>query len=344
MRKNIYHKYLMVLLFLFPLYQIFSAENYRASVRTYMVLPEDKSLITLGEVINDSILLELKIAGFDAPNSRIEKELLIIDDMLSSAEESGSQFIIIDSYELNNDQITFRIECYEAEKKEQLISIEKEEQIGFFLDSAINESMTEVIKKINENIPENREVIQEKPEEQQFIPEIITEDENSLYEEDNNQILLSAALSPFMTTGKAGKYFTHGWEFYLYGGYPLKISNFDFYGGIFLLANKFSSEGVLISSDNTFLTFGPEARILFSLSEQLTFFTDAALGTTVFMMKSDIEDTRSTMFPYFSFGGGVEKQVSRLWKGYVHLRYSFYFEQSVLITGFSPALGVNIKI
>ena len=346
---DIYFLVLKLLFLIIPLGNVFPVEKGRASVLTYMIIPSDDSLTTLGDVINDSILLELKIAGFETPHSKIKKELIEISSIIKSASESGSQFLILDSYELNDDHIRFRIDCYETSNSELLISIEKDEQIGFFLDSAINESMSEVIKKIDERVPElpvfvteEKEGKLQEEEKTDFSPQNIIN--NTIDDDKTKKILLSAAVSPFMTTGEAGKYFTHGWEFYLYGGYPFKIKLFDFYAGLFILANRFSSEGILISSDNTFLTFGPETRVLFNLTDQLLFFTNAALGITVFMMKSDVENTRSTVLPHLSFGAGAEKIFDQQWSGYLHLRYSFYFEESLLITGFSPSVGVNFRI
>lgn len=261
---------------------------------------------------------------------------------MKSAKETGSQFLLLNSYELIEDQIKFKIDCYETGQETLLISIEKEEQIGFFLDSAINESMSEIIKNIKDNIPVGED--QTGLEETLFIPENIQEKEQKDSSAEDKSILLSAAVSPFMTTGKAGQYFTHGWEFYLFGGYPLTINAFDFTAGLFVLVNRFNSEGVLISSENTFLTIGPEIRLAYDLNNNLSFFTNAALGGTIFILKSDVENTQSTIIPHFSAGVGIENFFHQKWSSYFHLRFSSYFEESLLITGFSPALGVNFKL
>ena len=329
-------------LLLFLISNVSSVENSMRTVFTYTILPEDESLYTLGDVINDSIMLELKIAGFETEHTAGKKEMFEISSMMESTKETGSRFLILNSYELNDDQIIFKIDCYETEQETLLISIEKEEQIGFFLDSAINESMSEVINKIEKNIP--AEDLQKDPEKSIFIPENNIEKETDNTYGEDKKILLSAAVSPFMTTGKAGQYFTHGWEFYLFGGYPLNYRTFDFTAGLFVMVNRFNSVGVLISSENTFLTFGPEIRVTYELNNKLSFFTNAALGGTIFMLKSEVEDTQSTLIPHISAGGGIVNSYSKSLSGFLHLRYSLYFEESLLITGFSPALGVNYRL
>lgn len=337
--ENKYIMLLIILFFLLPQNNLLSAENNKVSVLTCMILPEDESLITLGDVITDSIMLELKIAGYDTPYTSGKRKSLELNKMLDSSKESGSRFFILNSYELNNDQIKFKIDCYEADKKELLISIEKEEQIGFFLDSAINESMTEVISKIEENLPETTP----EPEKTLLEPDIITEkpppDDDII-----RQYLISASVSPFMTTGKAARYFTHGWEFYLYGGYPFTTKLFDFTAGVFMLVNRFNSEGVLIGAENTFLTFGPEIRVMYEINSRLSFYTNASAGGTVFVMKSDVDVSKSTMLPHLSAGAGLLNIYTPQLSGFFHMRFSLYFEESVLITGFSPGLGINYRI
>ena len=305
----------------------------RCTVSTYNILPKDESLYTLGEVIKDSILLELKIAGFQIFSSEGKEESLSMEEIFHSADASDSRVLIISRFVTDGEIINFKIDCYNTADRNLIISVAKEDKIGFFLDSVINEAMTDVITSIEKNIPIPSAVIEEP-----------AETEAETYDTSKKILTFSLGIAPFLTTGDASRYFTSGLEFYMFGGgkYPLK--NFFLIPGLFSSILRFNSEGIILTSENYLISMGGEIRAETILNNLLSIFVQAGTGISLLIVKTDETGIQSTTMPCLFTGIVVSAEFKPGMSGTFQLRYTAVFEESVLITGFSPTVGVNIKI
>ncbi len=66
-------------------------------------------------------------------------------------------------------------------------------------------------------------------------------------------------------------------------------------------------------------------------------------GGTLFMINTNNSGLQSTVIPYFSAGLGADFYFIKHFGIALIANYSIYFEESTLISGFLPSLGINFR-
>lgn len=147
-----------------------------------------------------------------------------------------------------------------------------------------------------------------------------------------------------MTTGNASSYFTNGLGLGFHAAYNLQTS-FGYFGiGVGSTAVYFEAEGILLPSENFFISAGPEITLGISANQLLDIFFRLNSGATLFMMNRNNEGFKSTIIPFVSGGMGMTLNITPGFGIVLSTIYSLYIESSILITGFSPSAGIYLRL
>ena len=324
---------------------------------------DNTDLYSFEDIINDSISFELKVDGFGII---INKNTRSTEVLLQSAVRQGASFLIKSRYSTDESFLELSLDCIRATDGVILHSTSKESKMDLDLDSFIRKAAMEIIALIKEDIKNNPPLILKSVEKVELSKEekieTDTEDEAIGQVDDSVEVshtpdrvpvilpadfrnfTISTGFIPFMTTGKASNYFTYGMGPDLYTGYNFQTP-FGYFGlGIYSSLIYFAAEGLLISSENLLISAGPEIRLGVDTNSFLGIFLRVNGGVTLFMMNRNNEGYQSAVIPFASGGMGLTMNITSILGIAVSTNYSLYIENSILITGFSPSAGIDLKL
>ena len=158
--------------------------------------------------------------------------------------------------------------------------------------------------------------------------------------DNSGAFMMSTGFSPFLTTGEASGYFTLGLSPEICAGYRFPRPGGYMVLGLSGSANYFIAEGVLLSSENFLISAGPELRYGIESNSSLGIIWRVSGGAALFMMNKNNEGFQSAVIPYASGGMGMTLKWGLGVGIQLTANYTVYVESSVLITGFSPSVGV----
>jgi len=158
--------------------------------------------------------------------------------------------------------------------------------------------------------------------------------------DNSGAFMMSTGFSPFLTTGEASGYFTLGLSPEICAGYRFPRPGGYMVLGLSGSANYFIAEGVLLSSENFLISAGPELRYGIESNSSLGIIWRVSGGAALFMMNKNNEGFQSAVIPYASGGMGMTLKWGLGGGIQLTANYTVYVESSVLITGFSPSVGV----
>jgi hypothetical protein len=248
----------------------------------------------------------------------------------------------------------------ELKQKDKPIKVDKvkiEETIVLIVDMPL--PVPELIK---EYIPDQKQIselhlAQERENNQGLdVLQSLEHNEPEVLEEDTNEaqsilsdgmssspFSINLGVSPLLTTGEATQYFASGIDFSLFGGYRLSNSAGYLVFGVYTALDYFKANGMLISSENILISFGPELRAGLELKQFAAMFVRFSTGGTVFMIDANNTGYRTMLVPYISAGLGVDYFfLKNIGISFIS-NYNLYMEASTLISGFLPSFAVNFR-
>ena len=154
---------------------------------------------------------------------------------------------------------------------------------------------------------------------------------------------LSLGFSPFFPVGSAADYFTFGLEPWLYTGYRFKVGSSSLTLGAYGGVNIFTAEGVLISSENLLVAAGTDLRFLTSEEDVLRVGFRLAGGAAFLMVNPNDQGFQTAVVPFGSGGLSIDIGLGIIGLG-LQFNYTAYFEQSVIIMGFSPGGQISLRL
>lgn len=311
-----YIKLLFITLFILINISLFSQED--KIVVSLLVDSENDE--ALKEVITESISIELEVADFD-----VNRE--------------NESFTIKCLYSTDRDILNIVIDCYSIVTSEKILSVSNTGRINLDLDLTIQSLARDLISRLKEVIKKNPELIADPVMDEEIIEEI-TEAEI----DDFKKITITVSVSSFLTTGDASNYFKNGIMPELSLTYRIKQDFGYISAGIRSSANMFKAKGLVYSSDNMLISAGPVIGIGFNTNSAIEISAFLSSGLTMFMIDSEVNGADTTYIPYVSSGLGFNLNFTNNLALYLKTGYDIYFEESVLLTGFSPSVGLTINI
>ena len=311
---------------------------------------------SFNNVIIESISFELREAEFGII---ISDDINNKEQLLLLAKQKKASFLIKSSYLRVEKSLTLNINCYRTKEGTLLHSISKTSKIDLDLDSVIREIAKELIIFIKQDIKNNPDLVYFNTENKLKIVEkkddslLTNGNEKSGQVHTKKEVLdninyrhfsFSTEALTFMTTGDASSYFINGLGAGLHAAYNLQTS-FGYLGlGLGSAAVYFEAEGILLRSENFFISAGPEIILDLSANQLLDIFFRLNSGATLFMMNRNNEGYKSTIIPFVSGGMGMTINFTPGFGIILSTTYSLYIESSILITGFSPSAGIYLGL
>ncbi len=302
------------------------------------------------DIIIDSISFELKETEL---GTIISEDINNKDQLLLLAKQKKASFLIKSSYLSDEKFLTLNLNCYRTQDGALLHSISNTSKIDLELDSVIRKTAKELITFIKQDIKNNPDLVYFNTETEAKIEIVDNINENSgqvqtkekpLNDVKFRHFIFSTEFLSFMTTGNASSYFTNGLGLGLHTAYNFQTT-FGYLGlGIGSTSFYFEAEGILLSSENFFISAGPEIILGISANQLLDIFFRLNSGATLFIMNRNNEGYESTIIPFVSGGMGMTLNITPGFGIVLSTTYSLYIESSILITGFSPSAGIYLRL
>lgn len=286
-----------------------------------------------------------------------------IDELLDNAGWFGAFFIIEALHKETEIESSLEVNCYSAWNKQLLISILWNGQIYGPADIPIRKALKKLIPVIKTNL----EIIKAQPppgwniwqeddksepslpievnQEELEIPVILeTEQEGTVTtgsDKTINRLFINISAAPLLETGEATQYFTLGSSLSLSGGYRLHTTPAYLTIGGRLGWDKFEAKGILAETKNNMIYAGPELRAGLEVPYLKGIFVRCSAGISWFTLDSTQKGFSYSTIPFLSFGLGGEYSVFHNIGISLSIDYTMHREESILFSGFSPAMGVS---
>ena len=344
---------LLTFLFLFvSLLPFFAASPGEITVLIAEKVGEDSLHQSFIDIINDSIDLELKIEDFRS----IHHTSSFLNEMYGIAASKGASYIIDSDLVLQSSSINFTLTAYRVADQMPVHQESGKHKIDLDLDQSVRVSASILVNAIKADSRINRDLlIQSDPDlkaEELDSEEIIhSEDPVELQEgmtvpqsRPFKKISISAGYAPFMTTGEASQYFTLGMAPEVHLAFRIKNPSGYWSIGFFGSWNMIDASGVLFDSQIDFIAAGPELRYGADINPFLDLYFSMGGGMSLFRMNRNEEGNKQTYVPYAAGGLGLNFNFTTFMGLYLSSSYCVYFEESLYITGFLPAIGIHIRV
>lgn len=297
-------------------FSLFSLENSIAvSLET-----ESKNGESLEDVIIETITIEFEVAGYDISTE-------------------NASFQVICKYSVYQNVLDIALECYSTISSEKVLESSDRARVDLDLDLIIQNVTLDLISQLNDLINNNPDLIRQ-PEVE--VAEPIIEDKPDV--SNFKHLSFSMSVASFLTTGDAANYFKNGIKPELNIAYRFEQDFGYYYLGINSSINIFKAQGLIYSSENMLISAGPVIGIGIDTNSVFDISAFISSGLTMFRMSSESKNTDSTFIPYLSGGFGFNAKFSDNFALNIKAGYDVYFEESVLITGFSPSVGITMYI
>jgi hypothetical protein len=155
---------------------------------------------------------------------------------------------------------------------------------------------------------------------------------------------LSAGFAPFLTVGGASEYFRFGLIPSLYANYRIPVGSGYLAVGIFSGANYFRASGIIATSDSLLIPVGLDFRLAPIGGTRLSLFLRLSGGPAMLILNPNKTGALTKVVPYALGGIGINLAISR-WFGFtLDSSFSFFYEQSLPIMGYTPSVYLFIRI
>jgi len=287
------------------------------------------------DIIDNGLSIEMHIRNFQI----VRHDLTSENRLISLSRKAGASYLVRSLYSLDSSTLTVQYSIIRISDSFILGEGEFSETLNFELDASMQKELSGLVDYIERDYSSNPDLVFQEREEQDVIQP--TEEPGDFI---FRPFYVAAAISPFFTAGQASTYFSVGLQPEVSVLYKLKL-NFGYLGtGAFLSMNYSRAEGLISSSENIFLSFGPLVRLGFQMNSRLDFFLDLNGGISLFFMNANSSGYKSTIIPYLSGGIGINMDIAGPFGIFISGDYSVYFENSLFISGFSPFAGIYLSL
>ncbi len=246
-------------------------------------------------------------------------------------------------------------EKYHREEPQNLFlksySSSKIEKVDLRLDRAINEAVSEILYAVRERlanffrpgleIPPKTEEIEETQRSQVSEKKIDAGSEIRI--RGGKHFEISTGFAPFLVTGEMSNYFKVGYLVSLYGNFLIDLAAGQLGIGWFSGINIFRAEGVVAATDNLLISLGLDLRYRIDNGSPLGLFVHISGGPAIFIVDSTLKGGLVNVMPYVMGGIGLSLAFSDFFGIAADMSYAVFFEQSILIMGFTPSAYIYLS-
>ena len=360
---------LFTLLFLILPFMNLSADS---SGEIAVLIAEKKGVDSLHQsfinIINDSIDLELQIEDFQS----IPHPSSFLKEMYGIAASKGASYIIDSDLILKSDTIQFTLSAYRVADQMPVHQESGKHKIDLDLDQSVRVTASILVNAIKADSRINRDLLitfaaedkidgtlesagGDESDDAQVPAEPEKKEETEVGDSEKSpessrdmgafkKFYFSAGFAPFMTTGDASQYFTMGMAPEGHLSRRFKIPSGYLSLGVFGSWNMIEASGVLYDSKINFISAGPELRYGAYINQTMDLYFSMGGGMTLFRMDRDEDGIEQTFVPYAAGGLGLNFNFSSFMGLYISSTFFVYFEESITITGFLPAIGIHFRV
>jgi hypothetical protein len=290
---------------------------------------EDPRSERIGEILRRSMVLEVQRSG---------RETVPFD-------ESDTDYALVSSYVVIDDQLQFDLRLHSAASQEPLAETSRSTQVGLDLDSVVSGAVRQVVAEAG--FPERVEPLPAAPGAPSPTPVPIPPGPQAPPQAVvpvTPGMEVMASVAPMFVTGSATDFFKYGLMPLLYAGYRFPFMNgagsVGFQTGYSFV---FPDEEVLDASvrvvplgvEVSYSTVGPTG---------IRFTGHASGGPAVLSVTRDETGTLSKVLFYVRIGVGGSLEVTPALSVGIDASYSLFFEEQFPLMGFSPALTVRMRL
>ena len=284
------------------------------------------------DIINSSIELELKIKQF----ASYRKDVDTLPGLYEKALKENTSYIILTEVQIDAEELKYIMAVYRAADQFPVYETSRTVTINFYLDQAVKESASILVQAMIADSLANPDKIVRKSPEVLPVGEAAGESPVSFFS-------LSLGFGPYLTNGEASSYFTTGLAPEFHADFNFKTPGGYWSLGIFGSYNLAEARGVLFDADLQFASVGPELQYAIRFNPVLDLFYNITGGYTILIVNPNDEGIRIASFPFASGRVGLNINIFKHAGLYLSAGYLVYFEQSVVITGLLPSLGLHLR-
>lgn len=281
----------------------------------------------LNRVISESIELEFIIQDFDVLSVDFEKR----DKLFIKSKRSRTSYLVETHYKAFEGKVNLKFQCFRIADSIEIYSESFEYPVDLKLDDSIQKQSSILVGIIHKDIEENPQKVS-----------YLVYDQEPVEREET--LLLSGGFSLFIPMAVAGEYFSFGYMPFFQLHRTLDLP-FGYLGiGVFLSLNIIAAEGDQSSTENLFISAGPDVRLGITLNKTFTLYVKVNTGVSFAMVNRNGEGYQGFMIPVLSSGLGSEISINDRLGIFIGTDYIMYFEESINVTGFSPSIGVCFSL
>ena len=304
-------------------------------------------------------------------NAVIIEEAASLSDLLKSAAWVGAFFLVEIIHITEADTYIFEMNAYSTWDEVQIVSGQLKGNAGEEQTADYFPVMNEVVEVINEYL--QTEEVQTLIAEMEAGMEVPEPQEDTASEEDKlpteaeqgedpateqaqakepeieaekppRRFTLSLEGAPFFAVGEVASLFPLGLDLSLLGGYNVntKIGTLNF--GFIIDFFYFNAQGIRLDTKNMIVSLGAEARYFPNETTFASTYYRLAAGAGMFVVLSDTSETLIKALPYAAVGTGALFGFSPNFGMYAGVDYHIYIESTIVISGFSPSVGLYLVL
>ena len=322
-------------------------------------------------IISDSVRWELErsgllvisepdLSGDSSIESLYKGDKIDENSLLKLARQVKADFVIIGEFTTRNREILLDFSWYDVEEERFSASSSKLEKVDLMLDRVISEAVSEILYAVRKRLANfSRSEFKRPSEAEGTAPASVSKEseQQDISRQDEIKAVkgetidtrpemqiprgkhfeLSTGFAPFLVTGAASKYFKIGYLASLYGNFRIDLGTGQLGIGWFFGINIFGAEGVVAATDNLLIPLGLDFRYIIGNGLPLGLFVHISGGPAIFIVDSTLKGGLVNVMPYVMGGIGLSLPFSDFFGIAVDTSYAVFFEQSILIMGFTPS-------
>lgn len=324
---------------------ILSAANFEKDPNIFVSTTQTngEADVLLKDLINRISSEELRNSGFNVIEVEVHRDR---QELVQAAEWMDAYYLIENSFQIENSQIEWEINCYSVIDDLILYRDSQTMSPEFFTDVKIREIFKKIIPLIRDNMRaiENDRISPPNPlqsEESEKEPDDVT-DQNIINHV--KPFFLQWEVGPLLAIGDVTQYFTVGFETHIYAAYQFyKQERFNMNLGLYSGVNYFNAEGSLASSENWLISLGPGFRMAYEVNSRMDLFYRLSLGVSIYSTSTNNMDYMSKIIPYGSLGAGIDINILDYMGCSLFIKYDLFLEGSTPIQSLAPGAGISIK-
>ncbi len=157
-------------------------------------------------------------------------------------------------------------------------------------------------------------------------------------------IEIATGFAPFVTTGDSSEFFKIGYLTELYLTFCLNLPVGQLGLGVQFGVNIFNTQGLVSSTENLLIPMGIDIRYVYGQGMPMGLFLHLDGGPAILIVDSEYWGRQVKVVPYVKGGIGLMLPFAHFMGMAFDFSYNIYFESSVFIMGFTPALNMYFSL